>query len=57
MGRSSEKLICVIYSFVFTYLIIITLSLDLFSHSKPEDKARVMTCALKVIQQTIRESR
>ncbi|CAF1125720.1 unnamed protein product [Rotaria sordida] len=30
---------------------------NLFAHSKPEDKARVMTCALKVIQQTIRESR
>ena len=29
----------------------------IFSHSKPEDKARVMTCALKVIQQTIRENR
>jgi hypothetical protein len=27
------------------------------SDSKPEDKARVMTCALKVIQQTIRENR
>ena len=27
-----------------------------FSHSRPEDKARVMTGALKVIQQTIREN-
>ncbi|CAF1188185.1 unnamed protein product [Adineta ricciae] len=30
---------------------------SLFAHSKPEDKARVMTCALKVIQQTMRENR
>ncbi|CAF0787281.1 unnamed protein product [Adineta steineri] len=30
---------------------------NLFAHSKPEDKAHVMTCALKVIQQTLRENR
>ncbi|CAF3826776.1 unnamed protein product [Rotaria sp. Silwood1] len=29
---------------------------SLFSHSRPEEKARVMTCALKVIQQTLREN-
>lgn len=29
---------------------------SIFPHSRPEDKARVMTCALKVIQQTIREN-
>jgi hypothetical protein len=28
-----------------------------FSHSRPEEKAHVMTCALKVIHQTLRENR
>ena len=27
-----------------------------FSHTKPEDKAHVMTCALKVMKQTMREN-
>lgn len=49
---------------LFTYVSLVCSLLDvhamillIFSHSKPEDKARVMTCALKVIQQTMRENR
>lgn len=57
MGRTSEKFICVSdINFCFS-LIKHYLCSHLFSHSKPEDKARVMTCALKVIQQTMRENR
>ena len=53
MGRTSEKYFSV--SQIEQNVLFILIDL-FFSHSRPEDKARVMTCALKVIQQTIREN-